>query len=277
MPSFFHNILSDLDDLQIGIFLDVNPDGSVVEKLPCREFTRTFPHIRASNASYLNDGWISFYDYGNNKHGALSLLDGSIWTHAGQPKYIGPDSRSDCVAVQFQSQIQHHSLATGEIVETEEVSGDVLALNARWAVTKADGIVSLSLGGASILEFEPRGQIYEIFESEGHLILIERQGRIQIVDLKSGILTFERQAPEGSEYRKAAISQLGLLTYTQHYFGRTGTIVHQHHLETKADLNTREIDLGGSYHLRKRGSEIYFGTCQIYCSTTAELLLDNRT
>jgi len=277
MPSYFTDVVSDLDELQAGIFIDVETDSSTIEALPGREHTQTFQQIRANNASLLSDEWISFYDYGMNRYGALNYRSGLSWSRSGQPQYIGQGSLPDSIAVQIGSTINHHSRTEGEVIRSEELSYKIIGLSDSWEVGLDGRFVSLSIGGAPAYQFEPRGQIGEIVESEGHLILIERQGRIQILCLERGQIIFEKQAPEGSEYRRAAISRHSLLTYTQHYFERSkGTIVHQHHLGGGGELHSREIPLSGRYHLRRRGAEILFATSQIYCSTTAELLLDAR-
>lgn len=276
MPSWFHEVLSDLDALQVGVYFD--GDDSIVETLPDRKHSLVYSGIHTGNASYLQGGWVSFYDYGNNQYGALNCMEASIWSFRGEPDYCGRSRRSDSIAVQFGSELRHYDLADGVVLDCQEVSGEIVALSEGWELTKHDREVSLSLAGERIYSFEPRESVYEIVESEGYLIMIERQGLIRVIDLAKGEVVFERQAPKGSEYRRAAVTEDGLLTYTQHYFDRPKiTIAHQRVLGESEDLHTKEIPMSGCYHLRNRGLEIFFASCHVYCSTTAMLLLDART
>lgn len=276
MPNWFHEVLSDLDAVQVGIYYD--GDDSVVETLPDRTHALVYSGVRISNASYLEDGWISFYEYGSMKYGAVNCSHASIWFLRGEPVYCGRGCRSDSIAVQIGSALRLHAAADGAVLDCREVFGEVVALGDRWELTEHDRKVSLSLSGDCIYSFEPRESVYGVFESEGYLTMIERQGFIRVVDLAKSEVIFERQASEGSEYRRAAVTKSGLLTYTHHYFDRPKTtITHQRALCSGEDLNTKEIPLSGRYHLRNRGLEIFFATCAVYCTTSATHLLDART
>ncbi|MGJ8674297.1 hypothetical protein [Rubritalea sp.] len=231
----------------------------------------TIEDLDFSNPVLLVDGYVAFSGGYSNVYGVANYKNGTLWISKGKTKFHGLDSDRSSLAVQLGKELHQIDIETGERLSSQSVSGTVEAMGEGWILVKTKKQLILHQDGIEPIAFPLINCAGEAVESNGHIIVNDRQGPLRVV-LKGTNKIVQEITPEpNSEYSNFTISSKGLLTYTQHYFDEpTATYVHQRLLDETEDLNLTVIGLSGVNHLIKEGAEVMFATCCIYSTSTGE-------
>lgn len=271
MSDFYHDICSNGDNWQVGVYYDTQNDTALIHDLPERKYSLNIKDLDFSNPVLLVDGYVAFAGGYSNVYGVANYKNGTFWVAKGATKFHGLDSDGASLAVQLGKELKRIDLDTGERLSSQSVSGTLEALGDGWMVLSTKKQLILHQDGIEPLAFPLINCAGEIVEAHDHIILNDRQGPLRVI-LKGTNKVVQEIIPEpNSEYSCFTISSKGLLTYTQHYFDEpTITYVHQRLLDETEDLNLTVIGLSGENHLIKEGSELMFATCCLYNASSGE-------
>ncbi|MDF1740464.1 MAG: hypothetical protein P1U86_14990 [Verrucomicrobiales bacterium] len=269
MADFFHEFCTDGQARLIGVYFDTDADTTLIEVLPERTPSVTIKDTDAGNPVLLGDGFLGFCGSYSDVFGAINCQSGAFWTKSGKVRFHGLDSDGSSFAVQIDDELIRINSASGEQLSSRPVANEIAAIGGRWIAESSESEVVLIQDDLEPLRFSRSNYLGDIVESNGHIILNERQGPLRIVPLGTHDVVQEIIPDRGSEFRRAAISDNGLLTYTQHFFEEPRTTyVHQRLLTDEDDLHRTTIGVSGHNQLVQRGAQILFATCQLFDTTT---------
>lgn len=269
MTDFFHEICTDGEARHIGVYRDTDAESTLIEILPERTPSVTIKDIDAGNPFLLGDGYLGFRGSYTDVFGAINCQSGAFWTKRGKVLFYGLDSDGSSLVVQIDGELIAFHSATGEQLSSRPVTNKIAAIGHRWIVESSESEMVLVQDDLKRLQFARSNYLGDIVESNGHIILNERQGPLRVVPLGTRDVVQEIIPDRGSEFRRAAISDRGLLTYTQHFFEEPRTTyVHQRLLTDDDDLHRTTIGVSGHNQLVKSGAQILFATCRLFDTTT---------
>lgn len=271
MARFFHEICTDGEAKLIGVFRDTNADATLIEILPERATSVTIKKIDTGNPVLLGDGFLGYRGSYSDVFGAINYQSGAFWTKNGKVLFHGLDSDGSSFAVQIGDELISIDPSSGDQLSSRPVENKVVAIGRRWIAESTRSEVLLVQHDLDPLRFSRSDDLGDIIESSGYIILNERQGPLRVVPIGTRTVIQEIIPDRGSEFRRAAISINGLLTYTQHFFEEPRTTyIHHRILTDDEDLHQTKIGVSGHNQLLKNGAEILFATCQLFDTTTGK-------
>ncbi|MDF1789014.1 MAG: hypothetical protein P1U82_24340 [Verrucomicrobiales bacterium] len=271
MTDFFHEICSDGNSRQVGVLFDSKAGETLIEALLPREPPVLIKNVEIRRPTLLGDGYLGFSGSYPNIFGALNYRSGQIWTKSGESRFHGLDSDGSSFAVQIGDELIRLDSASGERISSRPAKLEIAAIGGRWIVECTEAEMILVQDNLDPLRFSRSNSLGDIIESNGYVILNERQGPLRVISLRTRDVVQEIMPERGSEFRRAAISDKSLLTYTQHFFEEPRTTyIHQRLLTDEEDLHRTTIGIAGRNQLVSNGSKILFATCQLFDTTTGE-------
>lgn len=263
---FYHDLVADgISESFVGISTGSVTDVAVLD-LYSPELKRfSLGTHRPYNAFAVSSTSLIFHDPGRCEFGAIDLASSRWWSnHDAAAEFVGGASNPSVLVVHSKNVLRFYDLNSGEMMGESPQSGCILGFGSGWKLVEREDQIEF-IGRVSTSRF-PRGGHTCFARSFGdRVVFIERQGSIRIVNAWDGTLVLEEKALEGSEFRKAVISEDGTVTFTQHYFARPEeTFVHRSGIDGAGRASAR-VPVSGSYALIKGGREIVFATRRIYC------------
>jgi len=273
MANWYHDICSDSQARQVGVYFDTDAETTLIEVLPERSPSVIIENLISHNPVLLGEGYLGFCGSCPTEYGAINYTEHTFWKKSGRVRFHGVDSDGFSFAVQIGNKLLTLDSASGDQRSVRSATNEIVAIGRSWSAETTESELILLQHDLEPMRFARSNDIGDITESNGHVLLNERQGPLRVIPLGRRNVIQEIVPERGSEFRRAAISKCGLLTYSQHFFEEPRTTyVRQRLLTENEDLNHKSIGVSGHNQLVNDGAEILFATCQVFDSTTASLI-----
>lgn len=265
---FYHDLVSDgISDSFVGISMSSKTGDSVIDLYSPEMNRLALGSHKPFNACVLSSRRLVFHDPNRHEFGAVDFESFTWWSkYDAAAEFVGGALIPSVLAVHSKDRLRFFDFNNGNMTGESPQLGRVLGFGSGWKLVEFEDQIEFS-GQTSTSHFARGGYTYFAQPFGDRIVFIERQGSLRVVDARDGKLLFENKAEEGSEFRKASISEDGSMTFTQHYFDRPKeTLVHRISFDAGSRSESSiKIPVSGTYALIKGGKEIVFATRKIYC------------